>query len=114
MIMSTPTLETTRILLRPAHLSDAEAIYHNWAGDPDVAKYVDWAAHQSLDETKAWLLDVEADIPGDDRYEWLFVDKNTQQPFGFGGIFRSDKYNMYELGYTLSKKSWISPSRTWV
>ena len=104
--MITPILETKRILLRPANMSDAEAIYQNWASDPAVSKYVDWDVHRSIEETKAWLATVEADISGEDRYEWLFVCKETNEPFGFGGVFKNDTYNMFELGYSLMQKSW--------
>ncbi|SDA20832.1 ribosomal-protein-alanine N-acetyltransferase [Ruminococcus sp. YE71] len=43
------TLETERLLLRPFETSDAQAVYDNWASDPEVSKYLTWDTHTSVD-----------------------------------------------------------------
>ena len=37
--MTTPTIETERLILRPLKMTDVEEIFNNWTSDPDVAKY---------------------------------------------------------------------------
>ena len=103
--MITPVLESERIILRPAKLSDAEAIYSNWASDPEVAKYMRWNTHSSIEETKTWLTGVEASV-ADDNYDWLFVLKETNEPFGSGGIFYNSTHDKFEIGYCLMKQRW--------
>ncbi|MCR5079293.1 MAG: GNAT family N-acetyltransferase, partial [Bacilli bacterium] len=47
------TLITERLILRKLKQEDAEAIFHNWASDPEVARYVTWPAHTSIETTNA-------------------------------------------------------------
>ena len=51
----TQTIETTRLLLRKASLGDAEAMFRNWASDPEVTKYLTWPAHKSVDTTRSFM-----------------------------------------------------------
>ena len=43
------TMETERLILRPFVLNDAEAMFHTWANDPEVTKYLTWNPHESVD-----------------------------------------------------------------
>ena len=104
--MITPILETEKILLRPLKVSDAEVIYKNWTTDPDVAQFMRWSVHESVDETIAWLTKVEANISSEKVYEWGFVLKETNELFGSGGIYYNDDFNMFELGYNIMKRYW--------
>lgn len=49
--MKTPTLETKRLILHPLSLNDVEHIYKSWTSDPDVAKYMIWNLHESINDT---------------------------------------------------------------
>ena len=51
----TQSIETKRLLLRRFSVDDAEAMYSNWASDPEVTKYLTWPAHSSADVSKAVL-----------------------------------------------------------
>ena len=44
----TQTIETKRILLRRFSEDDAEAMYQNWASDPDVTQFLTWPPHTSI------------------------------------------------------------------
>ena len=46
------TLETERLVLRPFEFNDAEVMYNSWASDEEVAKYLTWNAHKSIEDTK--------------------------------------------------------------
>ena len=43
--MNTKELETERLILRPFKIEDADNMYHNWASDPLVPRYVTWDNH---------------------------------------------------------------------
>ena len=47
----TKQIETERLILRPFRMEDADAMYRNWASDPDVTRYLTWNAHPSVDAT---------------------------------------------------------------
>lgn len=104
--MITPILETNRILLRPLKISDAEAIFDNWATDPDVTKYLRWNTHQSIDVTIGWLTFEEENIGNDNSYQWAFVKKENNEIFGSGGLSYNEEHKMLELGYVIMKKYW--------
>ena len=53
--MKTPILETKRLLLRPLSLDEVEHIYKSWTSDPDVAKFMVWDVHESINDTLAWI-----------------------------------------------------------
>ena len=104
--MITPTLKTERILLRPLSVSDAEAVFNNWATDPDVTKYMRWSPHKSIEVTLEWLTAEEADIASDKSFQWIFVSRENSEVFGSGGIIYNKEQGMFEIGYVIMKKYW--------
>ena len=104
--MITPILETQKLRLRPAKVSDAEAVYNNWASDPSVTKYMRWNTHGSIDETIEWLTRAESVVSDKNSYDWLFVLKETNEPIGSGGVFVNTKHDAHELGYCIMQSRW--------
>ena len=102
--MITPTIETTRILLRPLKISDAEAAYNNWTSDPGVTKYVRWNTHHSINETVGWLTFEENCVEKDDNYAWGFVYKENNELIGSGGLVYDEENRMFEIGYVIMKE----------
>lgn len=51
--LGTINLETERLILRKFKLSDAEALYNNWANDGEVTKFLMWPTHYSLEVSEA-------------------------------------------------------------
>ncbi len=49
--MITPLLESKRIILRPLVVGDAEHIYNSWTSDPEVARFMIWELHTSIEVT---------------------------------------------------------------
>ena len=45
----TQTLETERLILRRFTVRDADAMYTNWAADPEVTRYLTWPAHAGVE-----------------------------------------------------------------
>lgn len=47
----TKVIETERLILRQFEMDDKTAMFNNWASDTDVAKYLTWPAHDSVELT---------------------------------------------------------------
>ena len=48
----TQTIETSRLILRQARIEDADIMFHNWANDAEVTKYLTWPPHGNIEVTK--------------------------------------------------------------
>ena len=51
----TQTIETERLILRKARLEDAKLMFHNWASDTEVTKFLTWPAHSNIEITEKVL-----------------------------------------------------------
>ena len=49
------TIETDRLLLRRPKQSDAQAVFHRYASDRDVTRYLSWPTHRNVADTLAFL-----------------------------------------------------------
>ena len=45
----TQILKTKRLVLRPLSLDDAQAMYDNWASDPQVTRFMNWPTHENIE-----------------------------------------------------------------
>ncbi|MDR0490681.1 MAG: GNAT family N-acetyltransferase [Oscillospiraceae bacterium] len=108
----TNTIETERLILRPLTLADAETAYYGWTGDPEVARYVSWLPHQSIDDTIKWLREIEwrqddaGNIISNDNYIWGFVLRETGELFGSGGLIWERDWQLFQVGYNIKKTHW--------
>ena len=52
----TQILKTKRLVRRPLSLDDAQAMYDNWASDPQVTRFMNWPTHaKSIEVTRTIL-----------------------------------------------------------
>jgi len=105
--LGTKPLETDRLILRPFVRGDAEAMYHNWASDPEVTKFLSWPHYNSVADAhgilNVWLKSY--DQP--DFYQWAIVLKNLDQPIGSISVVNSDdRVDMAEIGYCIGRHWW--------
>ena len=106
-VNGTINLETERLILRKFKIEDANEAFNNWTSDADVAKYVTWSAHKSVEDTKAWLSEVEKVYKDNQNYEWGIVLKETNELIGYISAYKKEEFeNRYEIGYCISKKYW--------
>ncbi len=105
--LGTQTIETSRLILRRFEATDAEAMFHNWASDPEVTKYLTWPAHGSVDVTN-WVLNDWISHYGEDTfYQWAIVPKNLGQPIGSISVVNwNDAVEMVHIGYCIGKAWW--------
>lgn len=105
--LGTRTIETERLILRRFTPEDADAMYRNWAGDPEVTKYMTWPTHQSVEDTKTVLADWIAAYDRPEKYEWCITRKETGEPIGSMGVAGcNEKAESMEVGYCISRTYW--------
>jgi len=105
--LGTKKLETERLILRPFTLDDAEPMFRNWASDDDVAKYLTWKPHGSVDETRKRLEQWVQRYAQEDYYHWAIVLKEINEPIGGVAVGQqSSDTQMVHIGYSIGKPWW--------
>lgn len=99
------TLETKRLILRPFMLEDAFDMYHNWANDPEVTKYLPWNPHQNIEETKSILNQWIKLYEKPERISFAIVLKDTKELIGSIDVCGYIE-GVPVIGYASSKKHW--------
>ena len=103
----TVTLETERLILRRFTLDDAEAMFHNWANDPKVTKYLTWPTHTDSSVSKAVI---ESWLPlyqKNNHYSWAIVKRELGEPIGsIAAVEHHDDIKMVHIGYCIGQKWW--------
>ena len=100
-------LETSRLILRPWHETDAEALY-KYAKDPAIGPIAGWPPHTSVENSLEIIRTVFA---APETY--AVVLKETDEPVGSAGIMFSDgthsaaiKNDEAEIGYWIGVPYW--------
>lgn len=105
--LGTVTLETKRLLLRPFTPDDAPVMYHNWASDSEVTKYLTWQPHESQEASRTLLEDWAARYADPTWYNWAIVWRETGEPIGnISVVERKEKTESYHIGYCLGQAFW--------
>lgn len=104
--LGTKTLETNRLILRKFTITDAEEMYNNVGKDLNVANYVSFSPHKSVEETKKiismWIAEYE-----NNSYHWVVELKENHQIIGNISVNeQSKKHNNCEIGYVYGSKFW--------
>ena len=77
--LGTQRIETKRLILRRFTMKDVLPMYHNWASDPEVTKYLMWPAHSSPRVTETVLREWIENYEQDDFYQWAIVLKEKEK-----------------------------------
>lgn len=103
----TRELETQRLLLRPFREDDAEAMFRNWASDPEVTRYLTWPTHDDPAFTRTLAAQWEESSRDPAFYQWAVVPKDLGEPIGSLSVVRTDaSTESMELGYCLGRAWW--------
>lgn len=97
-------LRTRRLVLRPPQLDDAPAIYAGYATDPEVARWVIWVPHTSLDDTHRFLAQYIASGDQADAYPWVISLGADGALIGAMHLRRDGP--RAELGFNLARPYW--------
>ncbi|MFZ5969069.1 MAG: GNAT family N-acetyltransferase [Bacillota bacterium] len=100
-------VETERLLLRRFAINDAEEMFTNWANDRDVCKYLRWAQHEDLEETKAVINRWLDSYDKSSFYLWAITSKENGELIGSIGLFVVNESDLCgDVGYCIGKKYW--------
>jgi len=93
--------ETPRLRLRASRLEDAEAIFAEYAQNPNVAKYVVWRPHQSVLETRDFLRYCDQERLAGRTFSYVVLKKDDGRLIGMLDLGAEGG-----LGYVLSQAFW--------
>jgi len=108
-IYTTKPLETGRLILKPLRKEFAEEAFAAYTTDPDVARYVRWNPHTSIEDTITWLTEVEKKLESPDQFDWGIFLKDSGElvgSIGSGKVTDDQGVERHELGYCLGKRFW--------
>ena len=80
--IGTISLETKRLLLRQFTMEDSNAMFNNWASNPNVTKYLTWPCHQNEEVSKQLLKFWISQYNNKEFYLWAIELKSIGQPIG--------------------------------
>ena len=106
--IGTQYIETERLILRRFELSDAQAMFDNWASDSEVTKYLTWPTHADVSVTGQLLGEWVPQYSKDDCYRWaITLKENGPQPIGSIDVchWREDG-EVPEIGYCIGRRWW--------
>jgi ribosomal-protein-alanine N-acetyltransferase len=98
-------IETTRLLLRRPEVSDAEAVFARYAGDPAVTKYLGWRTHRVLADSQMFLACCEAEWKQAGVGPYLLQSRENGEVLGSTAL-RLSSTQQAGTGYVLAKDAW--------
>lgn len=106
--IGTQYIETDRLVLRRFELSDAQAMFDNWASDDEVTKYLTWPTHSDVSVTGQVLGEWVPQYSKDDCYRWAIILKEDgPQPIGSIDVCHwYEGGTVPEIGYCMGKRWW--------
>jgi len=104
------THESERLLFRPPRVSDAEAVFQRYSQDGEVTRFLTWAPHTSIEQTREFLAESERWWRDGTRFPWLLIDRQTDRVLGMIEL-RVDQGpaadgRRAEVGYVLARDAW--------
>lgn len=103
----TQMIETPRLILRPFTMDDAQAMFDNWASDPEVTTFMTWPAHDNVEISRRVLEDWISSYENKAYYQWAIEWKELGQPIGSISVVRQNaRIEEAEIGYCIGKNWW--------
>lgn len=104
------THETERLLFRPPSVSDAQTIFQRYAQDREVTRFLTWAPHTSVDQTRAFLAEAEQAWREGKKFPWLLIERQTDCVLGMIELRMDQRPDAdgrrAEVGYVLARDAW--------
>ena len=103
----TNSIETIRLILRRFQPEDAEAMFRNWAGDPNVCKYLSWGPHQDVEVSRKRIANWVNHYQYNNSYVWAIELKSMNMPIGSISVeITNDSTGTCEVGYCIGEAYW--------
>ena len=105
--LGTKIIETRRLLLRPFTPEDGEAMFRNWASDPEVTKYLTWPTHTDP-SVSSWVVEDWVSHYHEEKfYQWAIVLKDLGETIGSISVVKmNEEAQWVEIGYCIGRKWW--------
>lgn len=104
------TLDTARLHLRQPRLSDARMLIDNWAGDPEVARYMLFATYapDALSLADSFLgMCISNWQGGTGHRPWVISERAAPDiAIGMFGVSPGSGPHAWEVGYVLGRRWW--------
>ncbi len=97
-------LRTERLLLRLPRLDDAEAIFHAYAADAEVTRFLAWRRSQKVAETAQYVRDCIDAWRAGSRFPWIITRAADGRVIG--AIELRPVAHAAEVGYVLARAEW--------
>ena len=103
--LGTQEIKTKRLTLRRFAVEDAQAMYDNWASDPEVTRYLTWPTHGSVDISAMVLESWVKSYDQENFYQWAIEFEG--RPVGSIAVVRmDDRTASAEVGYCIGRNWW--------
>src|SRR5262245_59965121 len=103
-------IETARLTLRRPQRTDVDAIFENFASDPEVTRYVGWPMHRSLEHTNGFLGFSDAQWQQSGVGPYVIELRNAGTVIGTTGLHlesaESPAIRTASTGYVLASRAW--------
>lgn len=103
--MNLPTLVTSRLIIRPISVLDADDMYE-YAQTPYVGPNAGWEPHKSIDETIAVIRNMQTIKSPYELGNWAIVYRETGKMIGTIELYNHIPMFKAELGYALNPVFW--------
>lgn len=98
-----PRIETERLLLQRLKYEDAEEIFYAYASKPEATRYLSWATHESVDDTRLFLKSIIDSWDYGAGYSYSIRLKNNVLIGSIGILHDNGKV---QIGYVISPSHW--------
>jgi [ribosomal protein S5]-alanine N-acetyltransferase len=103
----TQSIETMRLLLRRFCMEDAKDMFHNWASDPEVCRFLLWGPHEDVETSQSRIRQWVEHYELGDSYVWAIALKDRNMTIGSISVEISNDSSMScEVGYCIGKPYW--------
>ncbi|MCL2736889.1 MAG: GNAT family N-acetyltransferase [Propionibacteriaceae bacterium] len=105
--LGTQVLTTPRLRLRRFSVDDVDAMYANWASDPEVTAFLTWPAYTDKEPLREYVAQVVASYDSPASYHWIIELAADATPIGSLGVVDTDEaIDMVEVGYCIGRPWW--------
>ncbi|MGN1015148.1 MAG: GNAT family N-acetyltransferase [Butyricicoccus sp.] len=104
--MTTLTMKTERLLLRPIQTDDIKPIFDCWMQDEEVSRYMYWQASHDLQDAAAFVEYEQKQLDNNQWNRWLLILPETDQLIGTCLIFYNEEEGCWDISYNLGKAFW--------
>lgn len=97
-------IETPRLLLRRPVPADALGIFEAYAQDAEVARYMTWVPHQSVETTMRFVAFCLDNWQREAAFPWVMVMRDTEELIGM--VEARIRMPAVDIGYVLARRYW--------